>query len=51
MTKNIYVQPLVIATEMVMVQTLCASSGDSGSTDSGRPLSSFDPNATTDVQL
>jgi len=42
MKKYIYVQPSVKVTELVMVQTLCAS-GDGG----WKP----DPNATTDEQL
>ena len=45
MTKN-YIQPSVIVTEMSMVQTLCASTGGGGT-----PLSSVDPNITTDEQL
>lgn len=44
MTKN-YIQPSVMVTEMTMVQTLCASVGG------GTPLSSVDPNITTDEQL
>lgn len=44
MTKN-YIQPSVMVTEMTMVQTLCASAGG------GTPLSSVDPNLTTDEQL
>lgn len=44
MTKN-YIQPSVMVTEMTMVQTLCASTGG------GTPLSSVDPNITTDEQL
>lgn len=46
MTKNMYIQPSVNVTEMLMVQTLCASGG-SGSTT----FSPFTPGATTDVQL
>ena len=46
MKKYIYVQPSVKVTELVMVQTLCAS-GDSGIS----PFSPMDPNATTDEQL
>ena len=45
MKKYLYIQPSVIVTEMVMVQTLCASGG--GAT----PMSTIDPNATTDTQL
>ena len=44
MKKNLYAQPSVNVTEMVMVQTLCAS-GDSSS------FSPIDPGATTDMQL
>ncbi len=46
MTKNMYIQPSVSVTEMLMVQTLCAS-GDSGS----KTLSPMNPDATTDLQL
>ncbi len=46
MTKNMYIQPSVSVTEMLMVQTLCAS-GDSGSTT----FSPFDPDKKTPVQL
>ena len=46
MTKNMYIQPSVSVTEMLMVQTLCASGG-SGSTT----FSPFTPGAKTDVQL
>ncbi|MBO4250334.1 MAG: hypothetical protein J5884_03660 [Paludibacteraceae bacterium] len=45
MTKNMYIQPSVKITEMVMVQTLCASGGG------GTPLNNLNPNATTDLQL
>ncbi len=49
MTKNVYIQPSVKVTEMVMIQTLCASGG--GNTQNpGVPLSTF-TNATTDIQL
>ena len=49
MKKYIYVQPSVKVTEMVMIQTLCASGG--GNTPNpGVPLSTF-TNATTDIQL
>ena len=49
MTKNMYIQPSVNITEMVMIQTLCASGG--GNTPNpGVPLSTF-TNATTDIQL
>lgn len=44
MTKNIYIQPSVTITEMMMLQTLCASGG-------GASFSSMDPAATTDEQL
>lgn len=43
MKKYIYVQPSVNVTEMVMVQTLCASGGSS--------FSSLNPDAETDMQL
>lgn len=46
MTKNMYIQPSVSVTEMLMVQTLCASGG-SGSTT----FSPINPGATTDLQL
>ncbi len=46
MTKNMYIQPSVSVTEMLMVQTLCASGGSGSKT-----FSSFTPGATTDVQL
>ena len=46
MTKNMYIQPSVSVTEMLMVQTLCAS-GDSGSTT----FSPINTDATTDLQL
>ena len=45
MKKNMYVQPSVKTTEMVMVQTLCASGG------TGKTLNNLNPNATTEVQL
>ena len=49
MTKNMYIQPSVKVTEVVMIQTLCASGG--GNTpDPGVPLSTF-TGATTDTQL
>ena len=48
MTKIMYIQPSVNVTEMKMVQTLCASGGDTGG---GTPLSNFIPDATTDIQL
>ena len=48
MTKNMYIQPSVSVTEMLMVQTLCASGG-SGS--GSKTLSPMDPDATTDLQL
>ena len=47
MTKNMYIQPSVSVTEMLMVQTLCASGGAPGS----KTLSPFTPGATTDIQL
>ena len=47
MTKNMYIQPSVNITEMEMVQALCVVSGGGGST----PLSTIDPNITTDEQL
>ena len=50
MTKTMYMQPSVKVTEMIMVQTLCASGGGS-IPDSGVPLSNFTPGATTDEQL
>ena len=46
MTKNMYIQPSVNITEMEMVQALCVVSGGSGT-----PLSTIDPNITTDEQL
>ena len=46
MTKNMYIQPSVKITEMVMVQTLCASEGG-GST----PFSPITSEAETDEQL
>jgi len=46
MTKIMYIQPSVQVTEMIMVQTLCASGDPSGSS-----FSPMDPNATTDEQL
>lgn len=45
MTKNVYIQPSVQVTEMMMVQALCTS-GDPGS--SGMPIPD---GATTDGQL
>lgn len=49
MTNNMYIQPSVKVTEMVMIQTLCASGG--GNTqDPGVPFSNF-TNGTTDIQL
>ena len=50
MTKTMYIQPSVKVTEMIMVQTLCASVGGS-TTGAGVPLSTFTPGATTDEQL
>ncbi len=49
MKKYIYVQPSVKVTELEMIQTLCASGGSTP--ESGKPLSTFTPNATTDTQL
>lgn len=46
MTKAMYIQPSVKATELEMVQTLCVSGGG-GST----VLPGIDPEATTDEQL
>lgn len=46
MTKNMYIQPSVSVTEMLMVQTLCASGGGGSSVFS--PINS---GATTDLQL
>ena len=51
MTKNMYIQPSVKVTEMVMIQTLCASGGGGSTPEPGIPLSTFTPNATTDIQL
>lgn len=45
MTKNMYIQPSVNVTEMEMVQALCVSGGG------GTPMSTIDPDATTDTQL
>ncbi len=48
MKKMMYIQPSVMVTEMVVVQTLCAS----GDSDSGSvTFSQFNPEATTDSQL
>lgn len=47
MTKNMYIQPSVNITEMEMVQALCVSGGDSGSST----MSSVYSNITTDTQL
>lgn len=48
MKKMMYIQPSVMVTEMVVVQTLCAS----GDPDSGSvTFSQFNPEATTDSQL
>lgn len=47
MTKNMYIQPSVSVTEMLMVQTLCASGDAPGSIT----FSPIPPGATTDVQL
>jgi hypothetical protein len=48
MKKMMYIQPSVMVTEMVVVQTLCAS----GNSDSGLvTFSQFNPEATTDSQL
>ena len=47
MTKNMYIQPSVLVTEMQMVQTLCASGDAPGS----KTLSPITPGATTDLQL
>jgi hypothetical protein len=46
MTKNMYIQPSVKATEIMMVQTLCVSGGGGGNT-----FSTIDPEATTGEQL
>lgn len=46
MTKQMYIQPSVKATEIAMVQTLCASGGGGSSV-----FSPMDPDATTDEQL
>ena len=51
MTKIMYIQPSVKVTEMIMVQTLCASGGGSSTPDTGIPLSTFTTGATTDEQL
>jgi len=45
MTKNIYIQPSVFVTEMVMTQTLCASPAAS------TPFSYINPGLSTDEQL
>lgn len=45
MKKNIYIQPSVKMTEIVIVQTLCTSSGG------GSTFSTIDPSAETDNQL
>lgn len=47
MTKHMYIQPFVNVTEIVMVQTLCASGGDSGS----KTVPIINPDATTAVQF
>lgn len=47
MTKNMYIQPSVSVTEMLMVQTLCASGDVPGS----KTFSPFDPDKKTPVQL
>lgn len=44
MKKHMYIQPSVELTELVMVQTLCASGG-------GASFSPLNPDATTDLQL
>ena len=49
MTKNIYVMPSVQVTEMISVQTLCASAGTGGG--GGNTFSGIDPGITTDEQL
>ncbi len=46
MKKNMYIQPSVKMTEIVMVQTLCVSGGGGGSS-----FSPINPDATTDEQL
>ena len=51
MKKYIYVQPSVKVTELEMIQTLCASGGGGSTPELGIPLSTFTPNATTDIQL
>lgn len=47
MTKNMYIKPSVSVTEMLMVQTLCASGDAPGSTT----FSPINTDATTDLQL
>lgn len=49
MTKKLYLQPSVEATEFVMAQTLCASAGGGGG--SYTPMSTINVSATTDTQL
>ncbi len=44
MNKNMYIQPSVEVTEMLITQTLCGSGGNT-------LLGGLDPNATTDEQL
>jgi len=46
MTKNMYIQPSVEVTEMMMVQTLCESPAGGGNS-----LGGINTNATTDEQL
>ena len=47
MTKQMYIQPSVNVTEIVMVQTLCASGEGSGR----KTISIINPDATTAVQF
>jgi len=47
MRKNMYIQPSVEVTEMIMTHTLCVSDPSSGGTSMG----GIDPNISTDEQL
>lgn len=46
MTKNMYIQPSVEVTEIMMVQTICESPAGGGD-----PLNVINPNISTDEQL
>lgn len=46
MKKNMYIQPSIEVTEMIMTHTLCNSPAGGGGS-----LGGIDPNSTTDEQL